>query len=388
MAAMVCARWVEPPPRYQQHHFRQPRPGHQQPRFQQIHRRPEQLLGPPQWAHDNSNADGRNLLNPAGLGDKVSEYVDWSQFLAADPTSAFQLPEIAVAPATLSFGNVALGSSATLSLTVSNAGSASLTVSSATSDNSQFKVLTSMPLVVSPGTAQTLMVRLAPIIIGSHSGTLTIASDDQARALISVSLHGNCGMASGLWGEFFQFKRSLGIMPNMIGIPPDYRGAFTVIEFPSTSQAFTSSDGIIPQTAQSNVFRDNFSARFTGSVNVLTNGNYLFTVSSDDGAMLKVNGQMVLDQNSVGSYRTASGAINLPAGAYPIELDYFQQGGVAGLDLAVSGPGPVSLTTNKTPTLIEVQVTDGFIVSTFAEGIGFPIGLAYSPTAALAIACW
>jgi parallel beta-helix repeat protein len=42
------------------------------------------------WGHasgpfDNSNADGLGLTNSGGLGDKVSEYVDWSPFLNGSP---------------------------------------------------------------------------------------------------------------------------------------------------------------------------------------------------------------------------------------------------------------------------------------------------------------
>jgi hypothetical protein len=45
------------------------------------------------WGHpsgplDNSNTDGLGLSNPGGLGDKVSEYVDWSPFLNVAPTNS------------------------------------------------------------------------------------------------------------------------------------------------------------------------------------------------------------------------------------------------------------------------------------------------------------
>ncbi len=45
------------------------------------------------WGHptgplDNSNVDGLGLSNPGGLGDKVSEYVDWSPFLNTAPTNS------------------------------------------------------------------------------------------------------------------------------------------------------------------------------------------------------------------------------------------------------------------------------------------------------------
>jgi hypothetical protein len=44
--------------------------------------------GDPTGPLDNSNADGLGLSNPTGLGDKVSEYVDWSPFLNTGPTNS------------------------------------------------------------------------------------------------------------------------------------------------------------------------------------------------------------------------------------------------------------------------------------------------------------
>jgi hypothetical protein len=43
--------------------------------------------GHPSGPFDNSNVDGQGLTNPGGLGDKVSEYVNWSPFLSSDPTN-------------------------------------------------------------------------------------------------------------------------------------------------------------------------------------------------------------------------------------------------------------------------------------------------------------
>jgi parallel beta-helix repeat protein len=52
------------------------------------------------WGHpsgplDNSNVDGLGLSNPGGLGDKVSEYVDWSPFLNSAPTNS-EVPAVLI----------------------------------------------------------------------------------------------------------------------------------------------------------------------------------------------------------------------------------------------------------------------------------------------------
>ncbi len=41
--------------------------------------------GHPSGPYDNANTDGQGLMNPSGLGDKVSEFVNWSPFLGSDP---------------------------------------------------------------------------------------------------------------------------------------------------------------------------------------------------------------------------------------------------------------------------------------------------------------
>ena len=53
--------------------------------------------GHPSGPFDNSNADGLGLTNPGGLGDRVSEYVNWSSFLGIDPTGGEQPVYLAIA---------------------------------------------------------------------------------------------------------------------------------------------------------------------------------------------------------------------------------------------------------------------------------------------------
>jgi len=52
--------------------------------------------GHPTGPYDNANTDGLGLTNPGGLGDKVSEYVDWSPFLTSTPTAGDPLVSLAI----------------------------------------------------------------------------------------------------------------------------------------------------------------------------------------------------------------------------------------------------------------------------------------------------
>jgi glucose/arabinose dehydrogenase len=73
---------------------------------------------------------------------------------------------------------------------------------------------------------------------------------------------------------------------------------------------------------------DNFSARWTKSV-ALAAGNYKFTVTSDDGVRLYVDGQRVLDKWIWQGPTTYSVTRELAEGTHEIMLEYFEAGGGA-----------------------------------------------------------
>ena len=82
-------------------------------------------------------------------------------------------PTPSVSPTSLSFGNVNVGSSPTLSITVNNIGIAPLTVSNITSDDGEF-VPDITAFVVAVGGSQTVNVTFTPTSAGPRAATLTI----------------------------------------------------------------------------------------------------------------------------------------------------------------------------------------------------------------------
>ena len=61
--------------------------------------------------------------------------------------------------------------------------------------------------------------------------------------------------------------------------------------------------------------------------------DYLFTLNSDDGSALLIDGFTVIDNDGEHSAKAISGSIALEAGQHTIELQYFQGPGVAVLQL-------------------------------------------------------
>lgn len=85
---------------------------------------------------------------------------------------------------------------------------------------------------------------------------------------------------------------------------------------------------------------DEFSVRWTGFIQPRTAGMYTFYVTSNDGARLYVNGQLIINRWVNQSTTELSANILLEAGVrYSLQLDYFDSFAEAVCQLRWSGPG-------------------------------------------------
>ncbi len=97
---------------------------------------------------------------------------------------------LSVSPLSVDFGSCRIGLTDTAVLTLTNSGDESTIVSSVTSTNGYFSAITPLPLTVPRFGTAGLVIVYAPATIGSHTGTLTIASNAEDNPLITVSLSG------------------------------------------------------------------------------------------------------------------------------------------------------------------------------------------------------
>ena len=81
------------------------------------------------------------------------------------------------------------------------------------------------------------------------------------------------------------------------------------------------------------VWADEFSARWKGSLS-LDPGTYRFSVTTDDGARLWVNNQLLVDEWVEQPATTYEAEISIASGSVPVTLEYFDQGGLAIIALA------------------------------------------------------
>jgi hypothetical protein len=77
---------------------------------------------------------------------------------------------------------------------------------------------------------------------------------------------------------------------------------------------------------------------FTGKLQVPRTGDYLFTVYSDDGSQLFINGDMILDNDGKHDYEPKHGMIRLDEGAHDFKLTYFNNNWGQGLTVYYEGP--------------------------------------------------
>ncbi len=96
-------------------------------------------------------------------------------------------PDISISPTSLSFGNVAVGSSKTATFTISNPGSAPLSVTSISigTGTGQYTVNTSAT-TVPVGGSRTVAVTFKPTSAGSKSGTVAIEAEGINRSLAVI----------------------------------------------------------------------------------------------------------------------------------------------------------------------------------------------------------
>ena len=100
-------------------------------------------------------------------------------------------PQIAVSSATINFGSVTINTQATSNLTISNTGSADLTVSLISVNGTGFGATgITTPKVISAGQSATLSISFVPTTATASSGTLSITSNDPTNPTTTVALSG------------------------------------------------------------------------------------------------------------------------------------------------------------------------------------------------------
>ena len=79
---------------------------------------------------------------------------------------------------------------------------------------------------------------------------------------------------------------------------------------------------------------DNIAALWKGFINVPENATYVFTTRSDDGSVLYIDGNLVVDNNGFHGMQNVPGQVVLSAGPHAIVVAFMEGGGGAGAQLS------------------------------------------------------
>jgi beta-galactosidase len=82
-----------------------------------------------------------------------------------------------------------------------------------------------------------------------------------------------------------------------------------------------------------------YSLQFLGAITIQTEGEYTFYTGSNDGSLLYIDNQLVVDNGGDHGYQEESGKIYLTKGRHFIEVRYVQVGGGQDLFVFYEGPG-------------------------------------------------
>ena len=112
---------------------------------------------------------------------------------------------------------------------------------------------------------------------------------------------------------------------------------------------------------------DTFGVQITGNIEVEEGGTFNFHIGGDDGVVLYINGQEVVDNDGLHGFRTRSGEVELDAGTHVVEVRYFENYGHAGLKVEWEGPGLDGRELLSPPAVEDLQTVNGMPVSVHIE---------------------
>lgn len=139
-------------------------------------------------------------------------------------------------------------------------------------------------------------------------------------------------LMQGIYGEYFDndgVSFSTSSMPSLIERTPDRVQLEPNLDHGSSYNAYAGLD---------DRFKNDWGARFSGSINIPFTGNWTFFITSDDGSELWIDGASVAQNHGSHGMRERSGYLNLTQGMHDFRIEFFQGGGPHGLKFAWEGP--------------------------------------------------
>src|SRR5262249_24044625 len=85
--------------------------------------------------------------------------------------------------------------------------------------------------------------------------------------------------------------------------------------------------------------REQFALRFEGTIELPTEGDYLFLIGSDDGSRLLIDDKLIVNNDGVHPFEQKRKKLKMTAGLHSVVVEYFEQAGEESLQVDFEGPG-------------------------------------------------
>jgi hypothetical protein len=166
-------------------------------------------------------------------------------------------------------------------------------------------------------TAYSMTVR-AKDAAGNSSDPSTALSVTTAASIILRNADNPGSTLAGL--DYKYYEGNWSVLPNFDGLTSAKQGNVTTFDLTPRNR------------------NDNFGFKFTGYVNVPSDGTYTFYTSSDDGSKLYIGTTEVVNNDGLHGLIEKSGTIGLKAGKHAITVTFFEAGGGESLSVSYNGP--------------------------------------------------
>jgi hypothetical protein len=83
----------------------------------------------------------------------------------------------------------------------------------------------------------------------------------------------------------------------------------------------------------------NYGVKYEGYIKVLKDNLYTFFINNDDGAVLYINDEPIINNDGLHAPEEMSNSVILKEGYHKIKVVFFQKGGGQALEVSIEGPG-------------------------------------------------
>jgi Abnormal spindle-like microcephaly-assoc'd, ASPM-SPD-2-Hydin len=285
---------------------------------------------------------------------------------------------LSLANGTLNFGNVAVGSTATLSIVATNSGPASVTVSSVSISSQLFQLVApSLPVTVAAGQSSTVTVTFSPTTVGTFNATASIASN-AANATSTLSLTGT-GVTDAQPGQLSVSPATLDVGSVAVGSSGTASGSLTaagsivtIAAATSSNPAFTISGLSLPATIPVGA-----NVPFTVTFSPTTAGAETATLTFTSNAETTTTTESL---SGTGTVATQTGQLSVSPTTLNVGSVTVGSSGTASLSLSASG---ASVTVTAASTNNAAFTISGLTLpKTIAAGASISATVKFSPSAA------